>query len=226
MALSTNLVAVYKLDNVNDSLNGFNLTNTNSVAFSAGLIGNAADFGTTNSTKYLSVANNLGVTSSTACSFEVWVKIGTSGNNEFIWHGDSVDKRSYDIIANATQVYFRTNIRGTGFQNIVSNTTLSTSNWYQFVFTFNGTQSEGFINGTSVGTIASSGVGSLATSDIFYIGKEDGAATYATGLVDEVRVWSRAITSTEVTELYNGGAGLQYPFTVAGSDPLFMGMAF
>jgi hypothetical protein len=33
------------------------------------------------------------------------------------------------------------------------------------------------------------------------------------GLIDELGVWSRALTSTEITQLYNGGAGLQYPFS-------------
>jgi hypothetical protein len=33
------------------------------------------------------------------------------------------------------------------------------------------------------------------------------------GDIDEVGIWSRVLTSTEVTQLYNGGAGLQYPFT-------------
>ena len=30
--------------------------------------------------------------------------------------------------------------------------------------------------------------------------------------IDALYFWNRAITSGEVTQLYNGGAGLQYPF--------------
>lgn len=33
------------------------------------------------------------------------------------------------------------------------------------------------------------------------------------GKIDEVGIWSRALSSSEITELYNGGAWLQYPFT-------------
>lgn len=41
------------------------------------------------------------------------------------------------------------------------------------------------------------------------------------GTLDEIGVWSRALTSTEVSQLYNSGAGLQYPFTVASTPSLF-----
>jgi hypothetical protein len=33
------------------------------------------------------------------------------------------------------------------------------------------------------------------------------------GSIDEVGIWSRALTSSEVTSLYNSGSGRQYPFT-------------
>jgi len=35
------------------------------------------------------------------------------------------------------------------------------------------------------------------------------------GLIDEVGLWNRALTSTEITSLYNSGSGLQYPFGAA-----------
>lgn len=36
--------------------------------------------------------------------------------------------------------------------------------------------------------------------------------------LDEVWIRSKALTSAEVTELYNSGSGLQYPFTVASTN--------
>ncbi len=36
------------------------------------------------------------------------------------------------------------------------------------------------------------------------------------GIVDEVGLWSRALTIAEVTALYNAGAGLAYPFDGGG----------
>ena len=31
--------------------------------------------------------------------------------------------------------------------------------------------------------------------------------------VDEIGIWTQALSTTDITQLYNGGAGLQYPFT-------------
>ncbi len=34
----------------------------------------------------------------------------------------------------------------------------------------------------------------------------------AAGQVDELAIWNRALSAAEVTQLYNSGAGKQYPF--------------
>src|SRR6202035_2479657 len=44
-------------------------------------------------------------------------------------------------------------------------------------------------------------------------GKYNGSyQAYFDGDIDEVSIWNRALTSTEVSDLYNSGGGLQYPF--------------
>jgi len=45
----------------------------------------------------------------------------------------------------------------------------------------------------------------------FNIGShDDGAGTEWNGLIDEVAIWDRQLTSDERTELYNSGSGLTY----------------
>ena len=75
--LQDNLLAYYKLSDVNDSVNGFNLTNNNTVAFNAGKIGNAADSGADNSNKSLSVASDLGIQGGNI-SISVWANVTTA----------------------------------------------------------------------------------------------------------------------------------------------------
>jgi len=41
----------------------------------------------------------------------------------------------------------------------------------------------------------------------------DEGNNFGTGPLDEIGIWNRALNQTEVTELYNSGAGITYPFT-------------
>ena len=45
------------------------------------------------------------------------------------------------------------------------------------------------------------------------IGRRDNATpNYFNGNIDEVAIWGRVLTPTEVSTLYNNGKGLSYPF--------------
>jgi hypothetical protein len=46
------------------------------------------------------------------------------------------------------------------------------------------------------------------------------------GMVDEIGYWERDLSSSEVTTLYNAGAGLTYPFISAAQPAIFMGCNF
>ena len=53
------------------------------------------------------------------------------------------------------------------------------------------------------------------TDDLVF-GWQTGLNRYITAYMDEFAFWNRALTSTEITQLYNSGSGLQYPFTTSG----------
>lgn len=65
---------------------------------------------------------------------------------------------------------------------------------------------------------------SAATGNIYYpainiiFGLENDTLRDYNGHMDEVAVWSRALTEAEVIELYNSGAGFAYPFSVVGTN--------
>src|SRR3990167_3539263 len=81
MALLDSIVASWKLNessgNAASEVGGFTLTNNNSVAYSAGKIGNAADGGATNTNKTLTITNNLGITGG-AITMAGWVNVTTA----------------------------------------------------------------------------------------------------------------------------------------------------
>jgi hypothetical protein len=69
-------------------------------------------------------------------------------------------------------------------------------------------------NGVLRGSFTSQTLANNSTN--FHIAGTGGVfANNLTGSIDEVGIWSRALSSTEVTALYNSGNGFQYPFSTS-----------
>ena len=87
----------------------------------------------------------------------------------------------------------------------VAVTTITAGTWYHFVFVKDGSNHIIYKNGVSVGT-ASSATYYTATGLKF-----GGVGTnYAnTRNVDDVRIYSKALSSTEISQIYNNGAGTE-----------------
>lgn len=231
MALTDQLVAYYKLDessgNASDSVGSATLTNTNTVGYASALINNGADFGTANTNKYLVQSTNDYGTDGGAISISMWVKMRTeiaSGNQGFVIHGGATshvnDMIGYDYNAGTRRLAWNRQQQNTANNVYYSTQTLGTTNWHHLVYTYDGTTMKGYYDGTEVVSQALSGNGASGTGDGFSIGSNNRGGGqewygYASAYIDEVGVWTRALTGAEVTSLYNGGAGFAYPFTAA-----------
>lgn len=216
--LTTNLRAYYKLEDVNDFFdNAFNLTNNNAVAFNAGKINNAADFGASNTNKYLSITNDLGITGGNI-SMSIWVNITTTptgGGTYFLAEQsdagiDVANSIFYRDNTGTPEIVWKRDRAGQPATEIVSAVTLTEGTWFNLVYTYDGTNIEGFVDTVSKGTTGSTGNGSNAINDIFTIGARNltgSPSLFTSGLVDEVGVWSKELSGTEISDLYNGGSG-------------------
>jgi hypothetical protein len=231
MALTDNLNVYYKLDessgNAADSSgNSQTLTNNNTITYNAGLINNGATF-VRASSQYFSANDNDLFTPLSSFSFQFWLKMDTTTNGEyFLFSMDTAGSRGNSCDhelgqPTATQANFQYSLKwsdGTenGCQfNLASK--LSTSTWEHIVFVYDRTAHtmDCYRNGT-----AQTQVTGLPDKDnkngtnSFNLGRSQYGTPdrYWSGMMDEVALWSRALSSTEVTALYNGGAGFQYPF--------------
>ena len=81
-------------------------------------------------------------------------------------------------------------------------TTLSTGQWYHAVNTYDGTTNKLYLNGVFDGSAVST---ATADSGVLSIGYLSGFVRYFNGLIDEVRVYNRALSANEVKQLYNIG---------------------
>ena len=216
--LNNGLIAYYNLDDVNDALGIYNLTNSGSVAFETGLIGDNAFFGTPNAGgTELTIANDLGIQGMGVC-FSAWVNVTiTPGANEhgIVTQVDATSDVAYQLVYHATGPKLRW-IRadlGVGGDVLDYTTTLPINGDYQHIVGCDDTINLFlYLNGVPVKSVPSATTnGSFTLDDEFIIGGNVQTANRDwDGFIDEVGVWSRNLSTAEVVQLYNGGAGITY----------------
>jgi len=230
MALTDNLISYYKLDessgNAADSVGSNTGTNTN-VTYAAGKINNGAVFNGTNAKLITGVTGFPTIQGNKTVS--LWFNsssITTTQQDSIfgLFDNASSPSNSYQIVMdNATG---GSKIKVTKWGGAVvadSGFTPTVSTWYHLVVTYDGTNTIIYINGdlkVTSNTAVQSGTSASCVMGIY----PGGTVEWYNGIIDEVGIWSRALSSTEVTALYNSGNGLQYPFTTT-SIKSFNGLA-
>ena len=222
MALQDNLVAYYKLDgNSNDSVGSNNGTDTSiTYGSSYGKIGQGAGFNGSNSG--VDLGNFTGVNSSSAMTVSAWVKKTSNINyGMIIAKGDvSAAGGVFELRNTGTTGKYEINIRTTVVKDCLATSVIPTGVWTHILAVYNGSDLRIYINGVLENTTASvTGNLNSATTTTYLGRRTDGY--YFGGALDEVGIWSRALSSTEVGELYNSGAGLTYPFTKTATGNFF-----
>lgn len=201
---------------------GNTLTNNGVTPFTTGLIGNAADIELTGGLQWFSHTDTASLSPTGDMSLAIWVNFESTG------------ERSLMGVWNATPSYAFLTSSGTQVQLIIwnsggSSTTVSwnvsafsTATWYHLavVYTAATHTSEFYLNGSSQGTRDSVRTDIRDSNEDFTIGKLVGAITPMDGLVDMAGIWNGTVLSaSDVTALYNGGAGVQYPFGAGTATP-------
>lgn len=214
-----NLVSYYRLEgNSNDAKDGNNGTDT-SITYNSGNGKFGQGAGCNGSSSNISVADatNLKITGN--FTLMCWVNFSalpSSGNVDgFIakrYNDSNIAGQgtNYDIFllnnAGTYQLIGRTTPSGTGEISASYNWSVSTGTWYMITLTWDGSTLTLYVNGSSVAT--ASGTGSLQTSTVpFLIGARGNAGSpsvYHNGPIDDVAIFSRALSATEVSNHYNG----------------------
>jgi hypothetical protein len=243
MALIDNLVSYWKLDeasgNAADSHGSNTLVNNNTASYSAGIINNGIDF-ELSSSQYLSIADasQTGLDLSGDFTFSFWLKLeqlpSTAGSIfRFVDKQVGGTTRSYTIISNnnvSNGIEVEVFGDGTTANRRIGTSPINTFGagdvgvWRHIVCTFTLSGGTVLIYKDAVSqTITTNNAGTVASiynsTNAFAIGgRSDGAAgNFVDGMMDEIGVWNRVLSGAEVTELYNGGAGLAYPFSAGAT---------
>lgn len=220
MSLLTNLVAYYKLDessgNASDATgNGWTLTNAGSLTYVSGKINNATKF---NGSNYLQNTGTPIAAGATDITLAAWVNIPNTndGNTKDLvklGSADSVNGFMELQQDGNTGIDIAARNSSGGFVSFDSPASSIANNTWTFVTgLFTGGHLQLYINASFIGQSSLSGTIGGAT-DVTLGGPQYVITTNS--LIDEAGIWNRALSSAEITQLYNSGAGLQYPFSNA-----------
>jgi len=200
-------IATYQFENDETDLSGnYDGTGT-SIQYAAGRYGQAASFNGSSSGIDLP---NLGISGSQSRTVSFWFNLNTtpSGTEQLYSQGTNNLKEAFNIqLTSSAKV--QVSYAGREWD---STTALSTGQWYHILVTYNGgnietsSNTEIYINGTEETLVSGGGssTGSASTSNTSYsLGYRTNISTlYVDGKIDQVRVFNKALSASEVTTLY------------------------
>lgn len=230
--LETNLVGYYALEEAtattrNDSADTNNLADTNSVAQVSAKVAFGADFVKASSQKLSASADTIyDDFADFSIAFWVLTPNGNTDNSMVVnkynsatgdgWYinlnGDAVNKVSFDISSGLATEY-----------RVIKNTTsVNDGAWHHIVVTRTGDTTKIYHN-TSDETTSVSSAGSVdanidVTAIVFKLGAALVTAHDSTATLDEVGIWTKVLSSQEITDLYNAGNGQTCGAAAAGGS--------
>lgn len=238
--LPTNLVSYWELEEASgtrvDSHGSNDLTDNNTVTQGTGKIGYGADFERANS-EYLNKSDNVSLSITGDMSLSLWVKIesqvsaGTVEYNLCSKYLPSTNRSwGFAYIHNGGTYALQVITSSTGstikYGNITQ--TLTPGSWHHIVYLYDASASsiEIYVDGSSIGTIGSLTSSLYDGTAAFELGAQNGSYTLD-GVLDEVGLWSKKLSGSEISDLYNSGSGIPYEAAaggaVIGNNPIFFG---
>ncbi len=229
-SLEDSLISYWQLEETSgtrvDSQGTNDLTENNGVEGASGKQGTAADFNQEND-QYLSISDLLqsGLDISGSISISLWIKMSDLSEPQIFVHkynGNS-NRRAYTfywhnglLTACLSQFGSVPNCKTTPFN-------FNLNDWYHVAFTWDVSSDIGkiYVNSVQVGNDLSYNIVSINnSSESLLIGSNEYIQTFD-GVIDEVGIWSRALTQEEIVQLYNNGEGLPFEVEIENSYPLY-----
>jgi hypothetical protein len=164
------------------------------------------------SSQYVDIGNDASLNLTTEGTLTAWVNPAAFGDYMcVICKTDATTfTRNYDFDIEVTsgKVRFYTTQGAANYQGVIGNTGIPLNTWTFVAARYNGTEMQVFVNGQSDGTFSLTGamdtttgiaaIGIMGSSGFFYFN----------GDIDDARVYNRALTDTELLNLYQSSSRL------------------
>lgn len=162
--------------------------------------------------EYVTYGNNYGFETDTPFSVSIWAKPTNTSAQRAMFAKNSVDANvfGYMLYHNSSgQLFLQARAPSQLRLKTWTDLTMTAGVWQHVVLTYDGSQNingfRAYLDGT-VGATPSSGslTNSWVHTDAFTVGRRSNAF-YWLGSLDELGIWDKALDSSEVSDLYNGG---------------------
>lgn len=219
--LLTNLRAYWELDepsgtNVYDSTaNSFDGT-TNATVAATGKIGYCESFN--GSSHVATFGTTVGDVGTSDFSIAAWTYTSTTGVNQGIMGSWGTYPYFYMMKYNDNKARGIVNFAGTNL-TVVSNSTLATGEWVLIIVTCD---RDGYmklyVNGTlqtDQNNISSHSAVDMSNSNTYNIGNIGSSLSgyWWNGSLDELGLWTKVLSTDDISALWNDGSGVTYPFS-------------
>lgn len=237
MALRDDMVAWYEMNEESgtrvDAHGSNDLVDNNTVGFTTGVQGNAANFVASSQESFNTTSDIL---TTNAFTISVWVNPDRTNVNETIFH-----KATHDANGDSTGAELRLLMLSSGnFQYGVGNGTawvgaavahgMTAGTWYLITLQFDGDEVRLYRDTTELSATTSTFTRFQTTNSLYFgVRRRTAFDLYFDGQMDEAGFWDRAISTTEIAELVNSGNGLSYADTAGGASSsikTFNGLAY
>jgi len=191
---------------------------TNSPAWTNGVVGSGLKFNgiqTLSSGNYIGIANSQSLqTIQSNMTLSLWFNANTGGSlvNKSAYGSLTFPYQSFEAALESTLQ--PTVIIGDGTNRVIytANVIFNANKWYNISYTYNGSQLNLYSNAVN---IASTNFSIKIQTNQWPV--TIGSAVYLTdtyngvfnGIMDDIRIYNRALSSDEILKLYNGGYGSQ-----------------
>lgn len=222
---SDGLIAWYTLEEssgrvVEDIIHSLNATVNGTTITQGvdGLINNAYSFSSANK-DHLTIndtttkaAFNFSTDGSNLANFSIslWMNKSGTGGGALIDRSTGAPSPMWSLISDAGENIDVTLWESDGTQiDVIGSQSIPLDEWAHVVMVANGTHVSTFINGTFVQKTAYDGtIRDNDAVNISFANNEQGGGSFFDGRLDEIGIWNRSLTASEVSNLYNNGIGL------------------
>jgi PKD repeat protein len=201
---SSGLVAAYGFDETNGtqvldaSGNGNHGTLSNVTRTTQAKFGRALYFSGSNSLVTVSDSSSLDLTTGMTLSAWVYPTTWASGWKSLLMK-ESSGGLAYALSANSAADQPDSTLRIGGYdRQLAAGSHLPSNTWTHLAATYDGTTQRLFVNGVQVGSRSQTGTLDVSANPLRVGGNTVWANEYFQGLIDEVRIYNRALTQSEI----------------------------